>query len=182
MKRMISILFSILAISVSAFAQAPAEGIDKALLAAPANLKEGTTVIKWKSDFTYETLKKGTNKLVCYDRTGQPGQQPFAVECTSLANLDRVAQSLKLEAIPDKAARQAAFEAAEKEGKWTKPEFGSLWIHMSGPDPEHARKHVTIAVPGATTKSLGLPEDAKQGGVWIMNAGSTAAHLMTPGS
>jgi hypothetical protein len=181
MKRMLPVVFSILAMSIGAFAQAQAE-IEKALLAAPANLKEGTTVIKWKSDFTYETLKKGTNKLVCYDRTGQPGQMPFAVECTSLANLERVAQSLKMEAIPDKAAQKAAFEAADKEGKWTKPEFGSLWIHMSGPDPEHARKHVTIAVPGATTQTMGLPEDAKQGGMWIMYAGSSAAHLMTPGS
>jgi len=177
---MIAVALSILAISAGAFAQAPE--IDKALLAAPANLKDGTTVIKWKSDFTYETLKKGTNKLVCYDRTGQPGQQPFAVECTSMANLERVAQSLKMEAIPDKAAQKAAFEAADKEGKWTKPEFGSLWIHMSGPDAEHARKHVTIAVPGATTQTMGLPEDAKQGGMWIMYAGSSAAHLMTPGS
>ena len=87
MKRMIAVALSILAISAGAFAQAPE--IDKALLAAPANLKDGTTVIKWKSDFTYETLKKGTNKLVCYDRTGQPGQQPFAVECTSMANLEK---------------------------------------------------------------------------------------------
>jgi hypothetical protein len=181
MKRMIAVVLSILAISSVALAQGQSE-IDKALLAAPANMKEAATVIHWKSDYTYETLKKGTNKLVCYDRTGQPGQQPFAVECTSLANLDRVAQSLKLEAIPDKAAQKAAFEAAEKEGKWTKPEFGSLWIHMSGPDAEHARKHVTIAVPGATTQSMGLPENGSQGGVWIMNAGSTAAHLMTPGS
>ena len=179
MKRMLPVVFSILAMSIGAFAQAE---IEKALLAAPANLKEGTTVIKWKSDFTYETLKKGTNKLVCYDRTGQPGQMPFAVECTSLGNLERVAQSLKMEAIPDKAAQKAAFEAADKEGKWTKPEFGSLWIHMSGPDAEHARKHVTIAVPGATTQTMGLPEDAKQGGMWIMYAGSSAAHLMTPGS
>jgi hypothetical protein len=182
MKRMIPVVLSILALSAIVFAQAPAEGIEKALLAAPPQMKEGATVIKWKSDFTYETLKKGTNRLVCYDRTGQPGQQPFAVECTSIANLDRVAQSLKLEAIPDKKAQQAAFEAAEKEGTWTKPEFGSVWIHMSGPDQEHARKHVTIAVPGATTQSLGLPDNNKQGGVWIMNAGSTAAHLMTPGS
>jgi hypothetical protein len=180
MKRTTAIVFVILAISMCAFAQ-QAE-IDKALLAAPPNMKEAATVIHWKADYTYDTLKKGTNKLVCYDRTGQPGQQPFAVECTSPANLDRVAQSLKMEAIPDKAARQAAFEAAEKEGKWTKPEFGSLWIHMSGPDAEHARKHVTIAVPGATNKTMGLPEDNKQGGVWIMNAGSSAAHLMTPGS
>jgi hypothetical protein len=40
---------------------------------------------------------------------------------------------------------------------------------------------MTIAVPGATKQSLGLPEDNKSGGVWIMNAGTTTAHLMTPG-
>src|SRR6266702_4465678 len=147
MKRVIVVALSILAISAAAFAQSSAE-IDKALLAAPRQMKEGATVIKWKADFTYETLKKGTNRLVCYDRTGQPGQQPFAVECTSIANLDRVAQSLKIEAIPDKKEQQAAFEAAEKAGAWAKPEFGSLWIHMSGPDQARARMHVTIAVPG----------------------------------
>ena len=182
MKRMITIVLTILAVSASAFAQAPAEAIEKALLPAPRQMKEGATVIKWKADFTYETLKKGTNRLVCYDRTGQPGQQPFAVECTSIANLDRVAQSLKIEALPDKKEQQAAFEAAEKAGAWAKPEFGSLWIHMSGPDQARARMHVTIAVPGATTQSLGLPDNPNQGGVWIMNAGTTAAHLMTPGS
>ena len=71
-------------------------------------MKEGATVIKWKADNTYDTLKKGTNKLVCYDRSGDPGQQPFAVQCTSLANLDRVAQNRKFEAIADKAARDKA--------------------------------------------------------------------------
>jgi len=178
---MILVVLSILAVSANVFAQSTTE-IDKALLAAPPQMKEAATVIKWKADFTYETLKKGTNRLVCYDRTGQPGQQPFAVECTSIANLERVAQSLKLETIADKKEQQAAFEALEKEGKWTKPEFGSLWIHLSGPDQEHARKHVTIAVPGATTQSLGLPDNPKQGGIWIMNAGTSAAHLMTPGN
>src|SRR5213083_1864108 len=113
MKRMIPVVLSILAVSAIAFAQTPAETIEKALLAAPRQMKEGATVIKWKPDFTYETLKKGTNRLVCYDRTGQPGQQPFAVECTSIANLERVAQSLKIEAIGDSKEVRAAFEAAE---------------------------------------------------------------------
>jgi len=170
-----------LALAASAFAQSNPE-IDKPLLAAPPNMKEAATVIKWKSDFSYDTLKKGTNKLVCYDRTGQPGQQPFAVECTSMANLERVAQNLKIEASTPKAEQRAAFEALEKAGNWKKPEFGSVWIHMSGPDAEHARKHVTIAVPGATTQSLGLPDNPRQGGMWIMDAGSSEAHLMTPGS
>jgi len=183
MKRILSIVLSMLAVSAIAFAQAPAttDEIEKALLPAPRNQKDGATVIKWKSDFTYETLRKGTNRLVCYDRSNQPGQQPFAVECTSIGNLERVAQSLKMEAIPDKKESQAAFEAAEKAGAWTKPEFGSVWIHMSGANQAQARMHVTIAVPGATEKSLGFPESGTKGGVWIMNAGTSTAHLMTPG-
>ena len=181
MKRIVLLVLGVMAAQTSAFAQASAD-IDKALLAAPANLREGATVIKWKPDFTYETLKKGTNRLVCYDRSGFPEQQPFSVECTSIANLDRVAQNRKFEAISDKAARQAALDAAEKDGTRVKPEFGSVWLTMNGADREHARIHTTIAVPGATTQSMGLPSDNKQGGVWIMNAGTSTAHLMTPGS
>jgi len=181
MKRMVLVVLIVLALSAAAFAQSQAE-IDKALLPAPRQLKADATVIKWKPDFTYDTLKKGTNKLVCYDRSGQAGQQPFAVECTSLANLERVAQSLKIEASTDKKDLRAAFEKFEKEGKWTKPEFGSLWIHMSGADQASARMHTTIAVPGATTQSIGFPDNPRQGGVWIMDAGSSEAHLMTPGS
>ena len=103
MKRMVPIVLGLLAVSAGAFAQAPADAIATAVSAAPANLRDGATVIKWKADFTYDTLKKGTNRLVCYDRSGFPGQQPFSIECTSVGNLDRVAQNLKFEAIGDKA-------------------------------------------------------------------------------
>jgi hypothetical protein len=183
MKRMIPVVLSLLTVSAGAFAQDQA-AIDKALMAAPnAQMKGAATVIKWKADYTYDTLKKGTNNMVCYDKSGMPGaNQPLFVECTSLGNLPRVAQNLKFEAITDKKASQAAFDAAEKDGTRVKPEFGSVWIHLSGPDPATARKHVTIAVPGATTQSLGLPDNGRQGGVYIMNAGTTTAHLMTPGS
>jgi len=180
MKRIALFILGVMAVSTSALAQAPAADIEKALLAAPANMKEGATVIKWKPDFTYETLRKGTNRLVCFDKSGMPKQQPFMIECTSIANLDRVAQNLKFEAMGDKA--QAMFDAAEKDGTRAKPEFGSVWYHVMGPSREQARNHMTIAVPGATTASMGLPDNNKQGGVWIMNAGTTTAHLMTPGS
>jgi hypothetical protein len=182
MKCMVPVVLSTLFISIGAFAQTPDDAIQKALLAAPRQMKEGATVIKWKPDFTYETLKKGSNHLVCFDRSGQPGQRPFTVECTSLANLDRVAQNLKFEALPDKKATQAALEAAEKDGTRVKPEFGSVFIRLSGPDQAGAHMHTTIAVPGASAQSLGMPDNPGQGGVWIMNAGTTTAHLMTPGS
>jgi hypothetical protein len=180
-------LFALGAIVVStsalALAQAPDAAVETALLAAPASLREGATVIKWKPDFTYDTLKKGTSRLVCYDRSGFPSQQAFSIECTSVANLDRVAQNLKFEAAGagDKIKTQAMLDAAEKDGSRVKPEYGSVWYHMWGADREHARVHMTIAVPGATTQSIGLPDNNKQGTVWIMNAGTTTAHLMTPG-
>ena len=182
MKRILLIVLGVSVISIGASAQTAEETIERALAAAPRQMKEGATVIKWKADLTYETLKKGTNRLVCYDRSGEPGQQPFAVQCTSIANLDRVAQNRKFEAITEKAARQAALDAAEKDGTRVKPEFGSVWLTMNGADQAHARIHTTVAVPGATTQSLGLPDNSRQGGMWIMNAGTTTAHLMIPGS
>jgi hypothetical protein len=182
MRRIIPIVLCMLAVAVLAVAQTASETIERALAAAPRQMREGATVIQWKADLTYETLKKGTNRLVCYDRSGEPGRQPFAVQCTSIANLDRVAQNRKFEAVTDKTARQAALDAAEANGTRVKPEYGSVWYDMNGPDKEHARIHVTIAIPGATTQSTGLPETPKQGGVWIMNAGTSTAHIMTPGS
>jgi hypothetical protein len=181
MKRTALWVLGVVALSAGAFAQAPAD-LDKALAPAPRNMKEGATVIKWKADGTYDTVRKGTNRLACYDRSGTPGHQPFAVQCTSIANLPRVAQNMKFEAMTDKDAKQAAIDAAEKDGSRAKPEFGSVWYTMNGADQATARTHVTIAVPGATTASMGLPSDNKQGGVWIMNAGTSTAHLMTPGS
>jgi hypothetical protein len=199
MKRIALCLTGIVAASIIAFAQAPAgrgvpppppppleagasqAEVDTALLAAPANLKDQATVIKWKPDQTYTTLRKGTNRLVCYDRSGFPLQQAFSIECTMLGNLDRVAQNMKIEALGDRAKAQAAFDELEKAGTRVKPEFGSVFYHTQGPEQARARGHVTIAVPGATTATLGLPDTGRGGGVWIMNAGTTTAHLMVPG-
>jgi hypothetical protein len=184
MKRTFLIVLAALAVSIGAFAQdANQATIDKALLALPSpNLKAATTIIRWKPDYTYDILKKGTNSMVCYDISGYPTHPAFMVTCTMMANLPRAAQNLKLEAIADAKARQAAFDSAEKDGTRVKPLYGSVWYHFMGADAEQAHKHMTIAVPGATTKTTGLPETRGDGSsVWVMDAGTTTAHLMTPG-
>ncbi len=180
MKCLTPFVLGVLAVS-AAFAQ---DATDKAVLAAPANMRAGATVIKWKPDYTYDVVRKGTGNspLVCYDISGYPTHPAFMSECTTtMGNLPRVAQNLKIEAMyPDAKARQAAFDAAEKDGTRVKPEYGSVWYHFSGASEDKARTHMTIAVPGATTKTTGLPE-TRASGVWIMNAGTSTAHLMTPG-
>jgi hypothetical protein len=196
MKRTVPIFLGVLALSTSVLAQgrgAPAPppplepgasqaDVDKAVMGAPAALRDQATVIKWKpADWSYDTLRKGTNQLVCFDKSGLPGQLPFSLECTHPGNLQRAAQNMKFESEADRTKRQAALDAAEKDGTRVKPVFGSVWYHLMGPSQEMARTHFTIAVPGATAQSLGLPDNPKSGGVWVMNAGTSTAHLMTPG-
>ena len=168
---------------VPVFGQAPSDAVERALGAAPRQLKDGAMVIKWKADGTYDTLRPGTNRLVCYDQSGDPNEQPFSVQCTSVGNLERVKQNKIYEAkIADRKEREAAFAEMEKAGTRVKPEFGSVFYTRQGKDAATARLHVTISVPGATAASLGLPDNNKMGGAWIMNAGTTGAHIMTPGS
>ena len=181
MKSFAFFALAVLIVSTVALAQAPDDAINTALQALPPNLRADATVIKWKPDFTYETLRKGTNGLVCYDRSGMPEQQPVSIECTIEANLAREAQNLKAEAVGDKAKTQATLDAMEKDGTRAKPEYGSVWYHYLGADKEHARMHMTIALPGATSQSTGLSDKRSQTGVWLMNPGTTTAHLMTPG-
>lgn len=197
MKRIIPIVLVASAVSITAWAQggrgeapkpaalepgASQSDVDKALLAAPASLRDQATVVKWKPDFTYDTLRKGTNGLVCYDRSGNPLQQPFAVQCTSMGNLPREAQNMKAEATGERSKSEAMLKAMEQDGTRAKPEFGSVWYHVSGQDKDHVGQHeVTIAVPFATAASLGIPDKRRDNGVWLMNAGTSTAHLMIPG-
>jgi hypothetical protein len=56
-----------------------------------------------------------------------------------------------------------------------------MWHSVAGATREAAqRHHQMIAVPGATTATTGLPENGRQGGAWIMNAGTSTAHIMMP--
>src|SRR5437764_2941376 len=148
MKRTALIVFTVFAASAIALAQgrgAPAPPqplepgasqaeVDKALLAAPANLKNGAMVIKWSADrSSYTTLRKANegNRLVCYDRSGFPIQQAFSVECTMVGNLDRVKQNMQVEMqTGDRAKAEAEFAELEKSGKRVKPEFGSVVYHV----------------------------------------------------
>ena len=186
MARLVLIGLGVLAITVNTLAQipqpAPPGPHEAALAAAPAAMKDGAMVIKWKADGSYETLRPGTNRLVCYDQSGDAGEQPISSQCTSAGNLERVKQNKIYEAkIADRKLREEAFAELEKNGQRVKPEFGSVWYTRQGKDAATTRLHVTIAVPGATTASLGLPDNNKMGGAWIMNAGTSTAHIMVPG-
>lgn len=160
----------------------PEAYVERLLAGAPANLRPSLGVIRWKADYSYETLKVGTGRLVCFDRSGEDRRNAFAVQCTSVGSLPRVAQNRRFRAeSKTNEDEQAKVAAAERDGTRVKPEYGSPWININGPDAQTLRTHTTIAVPGATPQSLGLPDNNKQGGAWVMDGGTTGAHIMLPG-
>jgi len=173
-----------LAVSTNVVAQTT-DPIQKALLAAPnAAMAKDATVIKWKPDFTYEVLKKGTSRMVCYDLTGWPGERPFSVECTSSeANLPRVAQNRKLAGMAGGDQKKTAelVAAAGKDGTRIMSEVGSIWYKFWGNSEATAVRHSFIAIPNKTGKDVGLPEVRDANGSWVMFAGTSEAHIMLPG-
>ncbi len=193
MKRIILAIVGVLSVSAGANAQTTAQTIERALAAAPARDRDATTAIKWNADYTYETIKQGTNQMVCYDRSGEPRldwpgeprQQPFAVQCTVLGNLDRIAQTRRFQDEAegaDAAAWRAMAAAADENGTRILPVYGAMWFSMDGRNRASARTRRAISVPGATMETSGFPENGRAGGWWIMSAGTSGAHLMPPGS
>ena len=181
MKRTLVLVLGIAAISPNSYAQSDVELIGQALAAAPARARDDASVVKWSADYTYTTIKEGTNQVVCYGRADERDRPAFAVQCTSMANLERVAQNRKFHAdSADRDGERALVAAAEQNGTRVKAEYGSFFRSMNGPDEASARVHQTIAMPGATTASSGFPDNRGQGGAWIMAAGTSEAHLMVP--
>ena len=181
MKRIFLVVVGIFAIAPHSYAQSDAVLIEQALSAAPGRAGQNAAVIKWNADQTYTTIQEGTNQVVCYSRADERDRQPFAVQCTSLANLDRVAQNRRFHAeSADAAGERALVAAAAENGTRVPAEYGSWFRSMNGPDQASAGVHTTISMPGATTASAGFPEDRSQGGAYIMAAGTSEAHLMVP--
>jgi hypothetical protein len=176
------VLAAALLLPAGAHAQSDQAAIDRALAPLAERARENATVIRWNADHTYDVLKEGSSRWVCFDRSGENRRAPFDIQCTSLGNLERVAQSRLFRATAaDRDEESAMVQEAEANGTRVMPEYGSMWIAMRGQDQASAGIHTTIAVPMATTESTGFPTDRSMGGVFLMAAGTSTAHLMVPG-
>ena len=180
MRRITLSLLGLVLIPCGLRAQDP---VEKALAPMPERARASTTVIRWNADHTYEVLQEGTGRMVCYDRSDEPRRAAFDVQCTSLGNLERVAQNRRARAEhpDDRNAEQAWLQDHEDSGTRVLPEYGSLWIAMRGENRESAGIHTTIALPMATSESTGFTTDRSQGGAYLMMEGTSTAHLMVPG-
>jgi hypothetical protein len=193
--------------------------IQKPLLAAPnAAMARDATVVKWirnpakspeddvtAADFTFEVLRPGPGRLVCYDLTGFPGERPWSVECTSSdANLPRIMQNRAFAEMGAKATpllgeddpRRAGLPvlsssgtggirdlvvAAGKDGTRELPEAGTIWYNLRGDSQDTAIWHTFISMPNLMAEQVGLPNNRDAGGAWLMFEGTPEAHIMIGG-
>lgn len=183
MKRLLLVLCALsLAVALPA-AQSAEEEMADALLAAPPALRDGAMVIKLDSGGDYTVLREGSNDLVCWDRSDEPGRA-FSVQCTSVANMARIQQNRAFNMSGGTADEIRAMRSeAEADGTREASAFGSVYYTLNGADAESANMHITIAVPYATEESTGLAEQGSytRAGSWLMEAGTSSAHIMIPG-
>jgi hypothetical protein len=223
MKPISMFVLGVMAVAMSAPAQAQViearrtdttDPIQKPLLAAPNDaMARDATVIKWirnpnagekvtAADFTFEVLRSGPGRMVCYDLSGWPGEEPWSVECSSSdANLPRIMQNrafaeMGAKATPtigegDKSVPVLSSSssggirdlvlAAEKDGTRVLPEVGTIWYNLRGKSQETAVWHTFIAMPNHTAAQVGLPNNRDAGGAWLMFEGTPEAHIMVGG-
>ena len=186
MRRFVLVSCALMVATISPHAQSDADEIARAVLAAPRAMADDAMVVRIADDGSHEVLREGSNGLVCYDRSDEPGRS-FAVQCTDVENLPRATQTHRIRMSAgnaDEARKMIA--AAEANGSREAPRFGSVWYSLTGENrsavtPHQA--HITVAVPFATSDTLRLPSEGSytQAGAWIMEAGTSAAHIMVPG-
>ena len=226
MKPLSLFLLGVMALAMSAPAQAQVyeerridtnDPIEKPLLAAPnAAMARDATVVKWirnpakspeddvtAADFTFEVLRPGPGRLVCYDLTGFPGERPWSVECSSSdANMARIAQNRAFAEMGAKAQPLLAdgtragrpvlsssgtggirdlVVAAGKDGTRELPEAGTIWYNLRGDSQDTAIWHTFISMPNLMAEQVGLPNNRDAGGAWLMFEGTPEAHIMIGG-
>ena len=71
------VLIACVLVAASAFpqAQSAADEIARAVLAAPAAMADEAMVVHFADDGSHDVLREGSNGLVCYDRSNEPGRR-----------------------------------------------------------------------------------------------------------
>ena len=163
------------------------EQINGALQAAPADVREGATVMGYNPEGKLVVLKKGSNDMICL--ADDPSKKGFNAACypSDLEPFMRRGRELRAEG----KNREEIFEIREKEAKagtLPMPKMGTTLHILYGTDGvynsetgkvENVNYRYVVYIPWATPESTGLPlSPMVKGGPWIMDPGTHRAHIM----
>lgn len=163
------------------------EQILLAVQAGPLELRKEATVLGYNADGVLETLRVGTNHLVCL--ADDPNREGISVACYHKSLEPFMARGRALKAAGKN--REEIFQTREREAKnglLLMPRDPATLFVLSGkeaqyfPEPDSltgANLRYVVYIPFATSESTGLPTQPRvPGEPWIMFPGTHGAHIM----
>jgi hypothetical protein len=180
------IALTVLLASVAAAADVPSPEVQiaAAVLAAPADLREGAAVLGYNPQGELVTLRQGRNELICL--ANDPAKTTFSVACYHKDLEPYMARGRELTA--QKVTGQKRNDVRWKEvadGKLSLPREPRTLYVLTGSGFDAASGKVTdaylrwvIYVPFATPESTGLSTKPSDNAPWLMYPGTAGAHIM----
>jgi hypothetical protein len=185
MKTTIMVLPVLLASAASAaVVPSPEVQIAAAVLAAPADLREGAAVLGYNPQGELVTLREGKNELICL--ASDPNKTAFSVACYHRDLEPYMARGREL--LAQKVTGPKRNEVRWKEvadGKLSMPREPRTLYVLTGKGFDAGTGKVTdaylrwvIYVPFATPESTGLSTKGSDSAPWLMFPGTAGAHIM----
>lgn len=177
------------AVSIAQNAVTPSAEIQikTAVLAAPADKRDGATVYGYTAKNEFTVLRKGTNEMVCL--ADDPAQKGLSVSCYH-KDLDPFMERGRiLKKDGKKPAEILAMREQEvKDKKLMMPVHPSSLFSYTAKDEDYTAAtgdvkngylRYVVYIPYATAESTGLPLKPEAPGMpWIMDPGTHRAHIM----
>jgi hypothetical protein len=162
----------------------PEVQIAAAILAAPADLREGAAVLGYNRQGELVRLREGKNELICV--ANDPNKTSFSVACYHRDLDPYMARGREL--LAQKVTGQKRNEIRWKEvaeGKLSLPREARTLYILTGTGFDSNSGKVTdaylrwvIYLPFATPESTGLSTKASENAPWLMFPGTAGAHIM----
>ena len=185
MKAMMWVSCAVL-VSAAAAADLPPASVQiaQAVLAAPAELRDGAAVLGFDAQGSRVQIREGKNEMICL--AADPSKRTFEVDCyhKDLEPFMARGRELLQQKVTGAKRNEVRFKEVE-EGKIRMPKeprtlyvlTGSAFDAASGAVKDAYLRWV-IYVPYATAESTGLSTKSVEGGPWLMSAGTAGAHIM----
>lgn len=158
--------------------------IAAALLAAPADLRDGAAVLGYNPQGQLVRLREGKNELICV--ANDPNKTSFSVACYHWDLEPYMARGREL--LAQNVTGQKRNEIRWKEiaqGKLSMPREPRTMYVLSGAGFDRSSGKVTdpylrwvIYLPYATSETTGLSTQASESAPWLMFPGTAGAHIM----
>lgn len=177
-------LLALASIATAAEVPPPPVQIAGAVLAAPAELRDGAAVLGYNEKGELIKIREGKNELVCL--ATDPAKTAFNVACyhKDLEPFMARGRELLAQKVTGAKRNEVRFKEVE-DGKLPMPKEPRTLYVLTGTSYDPAANKVqdsylrwVLYVPFATPQSTGLSTKASDSAPWLMSPGTAGAHIM----